>query len=242
METMTDFIFLDSKITADDDCSHEIKRPLLLGRKAMTNLESILKSRDITLQTKVHLVSQGYSFSSSQVWMWELDYKESWVQKNWCFWTVVLEKTLESPRECHEIKPVTPKGNQPWIFIGRTDDEAEAPIFWLPNAKNWLLGKDPDAGRDWKWDDGWVASPTRWTWVWAAIAVGNGQGDLACYSPWGCKELETTEWLNWTELPEGNHVSVSLLLDEESSIFFLTIMWENESQLTLKYQFFLRFQ
>ena len=150
METMTDFIFLDSKITADDDCSHEIKRPLLLGRKAMTNLESILKSRDITLQTKVHLVSQGYSFSSSQVWMWELDYKESWVQKNWCFWTVVLEKTLESPRECHEIKPVTPTGNESWIFIGRTDAEAETQILWPPDVNNWLTRKDPDAEKNWR--------------------------------------------------------------------------------------------
>ena len=141
------FYFLGSKITADGDCSHEIKRRLLLGRKAMTNIDSMLKSRDITLSTKVHL-SQSYSFSSSHVWMWELDYKESWAPKNWCYWTVVLEKTLESPLDCKEIQPVHPKGNQSWIFIGRTDAEAEIPILWPPDVKNWLIGKDPDAGKD----------------------------------------------------------------------------------------------
>ena len=122
METVADSIFLASKTIADGDWSHEIKRRLLLGRKAMTNLDSILKSRDITLPKKVCLVS--YIFFSSHVWMWELDYNESWVPKNWCFWTVVLEKTLESPLDCKEIQPVDPKGNQSWIFIGRTDAEA----------------------------------------------------------------------------------------------------------------------
>ena len=107
-----------SKITADGDCSHEIKR--LFGRKVMTNLDSFLRSRDITLPHYQGLSSQSYGFSSSHVWMWELDYKESWVPKNWCFWTVVLKKTLESPLDCKEIQPVHPKGNQSWIFIGRT--------------------------------------------------------------------------------------------------------------------------
>ena len=93
--------------------------------------------------------SQGYGFSSSHVWMWELDHKESWVQKNWSFWTVVLEKTLESPLGCKEIKPVKPRGNQSWIFIGRTDAEAETPILWPPDAKNWLIWRDPDAGNYW---------------------------------------------------------------------------------------------
>ena len=144
METVTDFIFLGSKITADGDCSHEIKRSLLLGRKAMMNLDNLLKSRDIALPTKVH--SQSYGFSRSHVRMWELDYKESWTPKNWCFWTLVLKKTLESPLDCKEIKPVHPKGNQSWIFIGRTDAEAEAPILWPPDAKNWLTTKEPDAG------------------------------------------------------------------------------------------------
>ena len=116
--------------------------------------------------------SQSYGFSSSHVWMWELDYKESWALKNWCFWTVVLEKTFESPLDCKVIKPVHPKGNQSWIFIGRTDAEAETPILWPPDAKNWLIGKDPDAGQDWRQEekgmtgwDGWMASSTR-TGVW----------------------------------------------------------------------------
>ena len=133
-----------TKITADGDCSHEIKRCLLLGRIIMTNLDSILKSRDITLPTKVHLVG----FSSSHVWMWQLDYKESWAPKNWCFWTVVLEKTLESPLDCKEIQPVHPKGDQSWIFIGMSDVEAETPILWPSNVKNWLIWKDPNAGED----------------------------------------------------------------------------------------------
>ena len=94
--------------------------------------------------------SQSYVFFSSHVWMWELDYKESWAPKNWCFWTMVLEKTLESPLDCKEIKPVKPKGNQSWVFIGRTDAEAETPIFWPPYVKSWLIGKDPDAGKDWR--------------------------------------------------------------------------------------------
>ena len=152
VETVTDFILGGSKITADGDCSHEIKRRLLLGRKVMTNLDSILKTRDITLPTKVHLVKSMF-FSSSHIWMWELNYKEIWAPKNWCFWTVVLEKTLESPLDCKEIKPVNPKGNQSWIFMGRTDAEAETPVLWPPDAKNWLLGKDPDAGKDWRWKE-----------------------------------------------------------------------------------------
>jgi len=139
VETVADFIFWGSKITADGDCSHEMKRRLLLGRKAMTNLDNALKSRDITLPTKVS--SQRYGFSSSHVWMWELDYKERWVPKNWCFWTVVLEKTLESPLDSKEFPPVHPKGNQSWMFIGRTDVEAETPILWPPDWKTDSLEK-----------------------------------------------------------------------------------------------------
>ena len=135
-------IFLGSKITADGDCSHEIKGRWLLGRKSMTNLDSILKSRHYFAGKG--LSSQSYGFSSSHLWMWELDYKESWVLKNWCFRTVVLEKTLETPLDCKEIQPVHPKGNQSWVFIGRTDAEAEAPILWPPDAKSWLIRKDPD--------------------------------------------------------------------------------------------------
>ena len=106
----------------------------------MANLDSILKSKDMTLPTKVHLV-KGLVFSSSHVWMWELDYKESWAPKNWCFGTVVLEKTLESPLDCKEIQPVHPKGNQSWVFTGRMDADAETPILWPPDVKNWLTGK-----------------------------------------------------------------------------------------------------
>ena len=135
METLTDF-------------GHEIKC-LLLGRKVMTNLDSILKSRDITLSTKVHLVKAvvfpGVVYGCES---WTIK-KESWVPKNWCFWTVVLEKTLESPLDCKEIQPVHPKGNQSWMFNGRTDTKAETPILWPPDAKSWLTGKDPDAGKDW---------------------------------------------------------------------------------------------
>ena len=114
--------------------------------------------------------SQSYGFSSSHVWMWELDYKESWAPRNWCFWTVVLEKTLESPLGCKEIQPLHPKGNQSWIVSGRTDAEAETPILWPPDAKNWLIWKDSDAGKDRIWEEkgrteGWIASPTQWTWV-----------------------------------------------------------------------------
>ena len=100
--------------------------------------------------------TQGYAFSSGHVWIWELNYKESWMPKNWCFWTVVLEKTLESPLDCKEIQPVHPKGDQSWVFIGRTDAEAETPILWPPDGKNWLIGKDPDAGKDWKQKEKWT--------------------------------------------------------------------------------------
>ena len=138
VETVTDFIFLGSETVLDIDCSHKIKRCLLLGRKAMTNLDSILKSRNITLPTNVHY-SQSYGFSSSHVWIRELDHKESWVPKNWCFWTVVLEKTLESPLDFQVIKSVSPKGNQSWIFIGRNDAEAEAPILGHLMGRNYSL-------------------------------------------------------------------------------------------------------
>ena len=140
METVRDYIFLGSKITADGDCSHEMKRPLLLRRKAMTNLDRILKSRDIADKGPS---SQSYGFSSSYVCMWELDHKEGLTPKNWCFWTVMLEKTLESSLDWKEIKPVNPKGNQSWIFLGRpaAEAEAEATILWPPHAKSWLMGK-----------------------------------------------------------------------------------------------------
>ena len=117
-------------------------------KESYTNLDSILKSRDITLPTKVCLV-KDYGFSSGHVWMWELDCEESWAPKNWCFWTVVLEKTLENPLDFKEIQPIHPKGDQSWVYFGRNDAKAETPVLWPLHAKSWLTGKDSDAGRDW---------------------------------------------------------------------------------------------
>ena len=156
METVRDFILGGSKITADGDCSHEIKRCLLLGRKAMTNPRQHIKKQRHYFADK-DPSSQSYGFSSSHVWMWGLEYKESWAQNNWCFWIMLLEKILESLLDCKKIKPVNPKRNQHWIFIGRTDAEVEAPILWPPDAKSWLIGKDPDAGKDWGQEEKWVA-------------------------------------------------------------------------------------
>ena len=151
METVRDFIFWGSKITADGDCSDEIKRHLHLGRKTDKPRQHIKKQRHHFLN-KV-LSSQSYDLSSIHVWVWELDHKESWAMKNWYFWTVVLEKILANSLDCKEIKPVNPKGNQSWMFIGRTDAEAEAAILWPPNVKNWLIRKDPDAGKDWRQEE-----------------------------------------------------------------------------------------
>ena len=146
VETVSDFNFLGSKITADGDCSHEIKRRLLLGSYDQPR-QHIKKQRHYFANKGPS--GQGYGFSSGHVWMWELNCEESWVPKNWCFWTVVLEKTLENPLDCKEIQSVHPQGDQSWVFIGRTDAEAETPIIWPPHAKSWFIGKDPDAGRDW---------------------------------------------------------------------------------------------
>jgi len=296
METVTDFIFLGSKITADGDCKHEIKRRLLLWRKAMTNLDSILKSRDTTFPTKVCLVKamvfpvvmygcqswtikkaakslqscptlcdptdgsppdstipgilqartlEWVAISFANAWKWKVkgkslsrvrlfatpwtaalqapssmgfsrhecwsgvpspSLKESWALKNWWFWTVVLEKILENLLDYKEIKPVNPKGNQPWIFIRRTD--AEALILWPPDAKNWLLRKDPDAGKHWRQEEKGTTQDemvTQHHWLNGrefeqAPGVGNGQGSLVCCSPWDHKELDTTELLNWTRV------------------------------------------
>ena len=167
------FYFLLLLVIADGSCSHEIKRCLLLERKTMINLDSILRSRDITLSTKVHLV-KAMVFPSNHIWVWELDHKECWAPNNWCFQIVVLEKTLESPLDSKESKPVHPKENQPWIFTGRTDAEAEALVLWSPDVKN-KLWKRPQLrrrlkvageGNDKGWD-GWMASWTQWTLVWA---------------------------------------------------------------------------
>ena len=134
-------------MTVGGNCSHEIKRCLLLGKKVIAHVDSMLKSWDITLPTK----NQSYGFSSSHLWMWELDHKEGWVPKNCCFWTVLLEKTLESPLDWKKIKPVNPKEKQHWVFIGRTD--AEAPIFWPPDVKSQLIQNDPDSGKDRRWEE-----------------------------------------------------------------------------------------
>ena len=275
VEIVTDFIFLGSKSTGDSDCSHEIKRHLVLGRKSMTNLESESESHwvmsdplqplDCSLPgSSVHgilqvrilewliylfskessqprnqtgvsgtagrfftswatreahdkprqyikkqrhhfadkgLYSQSYGFSSSHVQMWELDHKESWVLKNWCFQTVVLEKILESPLDCKEIKLAnTNLGNQSQIFIGRTDAEAETPILWPPDVKNWLIWKDPDAGADWSQEEKRTTEDEMVGWhhrlygheFEQAPGVGDRQGGLACCSPWGHKESDTT--------------------------------------------------
>ena len=147
--------------------------------------------------------SQSYVFSSSHVWMWELDYKESWTPKNWCLWTVVLEKTVESPLDCKEIQPVHSKGNQSWIFTGGTDDETL--ILWSPVVKNWLTGKDPDAGKDWGPEEMGTTKDEMVGWHHRlsghgfeyALGVGDGQGGLVCCSSWGRKEWDTTDRLNW---------------------------------------------
>ena len=204
VETVTDFILGGSKITADGDCSHEIKRCLLLGRKVMTNLDSILKSRHYFANK--YPSSQSYGFSSSHVWMWELDYKESWAWKNWCLWIVVLEKTLEGPLDCKEIQPVHPKENQSWIFIGGTDVEAETPILWPPDMKNWLTGKDPDAGKDWRREEKGMTEDEMTGWHhWLdghefeqAPRVVDDREAWCAAIQW-VTELDMTKQLNWLE-------------------------------------------
>ena len=139
--------------------------------------------------------------------MWELDYKESWALKNWCFWSVVLEKTLESPLDCKEIQPVHPKGDHSWVFIGGTVVEAETPILWPPDAESWLIWKDPEAGKDWGQEEkgttedemvGWHHRHNGHGFEWIP-GVGDGQRGLACCGSWGCKESDTTEQLKWIE-------------------------------------------
>ena len=177
-----------AQVTLDSDCSHEIKRCLLLGRKAMANLDSVYKSKDITLPTKVHTVKA--MVFPVVVYRCELDCKESWMLKNWCFWTVMLKKPLESPLDSKEIQAVNPKGNQSWIFIGRTDAEAETSILWPPDMKNWLIWKDPDAGKDWRQEGKETTEDEKFGWHhWfdghkfeQAPGAGDGQGSLVCCS------------------------------------------------------------
>ena len=183
--------------------------------------------------------SQGYGFSCGHVWMWELDCEESWALKNWCFWTVVLEKTLESPLDCKEIQPVHPTGDQSWVFIGRTDAKAETPILWPPRAKSWLIGKDSDAGRDWgqekkgmtedemagwhHWLDG---RESEWT-----PGVGDGQGGLACCDSWRRKESDMTERLNWIELNQSEEcylklrVAFNYVSDSGQNVRVIVLNW-----------------
>ena len=144
-----------SKITAGGDCSMKLKDAFAPWKESYDQPRQHIKKQRHYFANK-GLSSQGNGFSSSHVWMWELDYKESWVPKNWCFWTVELEKTLESPLDCKEIQPVNPKGNQSWIFVGRIDAEAETSILWPPDVKNRLTRKDPDARKDWKWEEKWT--------------------------------------------------------------------------------------
>ena len=167
--------------------------------------------------------------------MWELDYKESWGLKNWCFWTVVLEKTLESSLDHKEIQSVNPKGNQSWAIIGRTDAKAETLMLWPPHVKSWLIGKDPDTGKDWWQEENGTTEDDMVGWhhrlngheFEKTLGVGDGQGGLTCCSPWGCKESETTEWLNLTELGQAlledqisEEVNNTLNLVIKSFVFF----------------------
>ena len=201
---MTDFIFLGFKITADSNYSHEIKRCLFSGRKAMTNLDSILKNKHITLLTKVHIIkAMVFPIVVYGCESWTI--KKGQVLKNWCFWIVALEKTLESCLDCKEIKPVNPKGNQSWIFIARTDPKAEAAILWPSDAKNWLIRKERDTGKDWRQEKGVTEDEMVGWYHWLSghefeQTPGDGEGkrSLMCCCTWGHKELDTTELL-WTE-------------------------------------------
>ena len=230
METMRNFIFLGSKITVDGDCSQEIKRCLLLGRKAMTNLDSILKIRDITWPAKVHLVkAMVFPVVMYGCESWTIEKAEHWRTDDFELWC--WRRTLESPLDCKEIQPVHPKGDQSWGFIGRTDAEAETPILWPPHAKSWFIGKDPDAGRDWgqeekgmtedvtagwhHWLDGHESEWTPW--------VGDGQGGLVWCDSCVRKESGSTEQLNWTELIYYQHYFVYSIIYNYVWLYLLRI-------------------
>ena len=196
----------------------------------MTNVDSILKSRDISLSTKVHLYSQSYGLSSSHVWMWQLDHKEGWALKNLCFWTVVLVKTLESSLDCKEIKSVHPKGNHSWIFIGRTHAEAETPILWPLDSKSQLIGKDPKTRKEWRQkekgaaEDEMVREYHRLNGheFEQTLGISEGQRSLACYSPWSCKDWDTPEQLNNNWWP-ARSLANSFLVDTRMAVNALTV-------------------
>ena len=188
-------------------------KTLVSWKKSYDQPRQIIKKQRNYLAKKDPF-SQSRGFSSSHVQMWELDHKEDWAPKNWCFWTVVLDKTLESPLDYKEIKQVSPRANQSWIFIGRTDAEVEAPMLWPPGAKNWLIGKDPDARKDWMWEEKGTVTDEMVGWNTNSIDM-----SLASYQSWwwtgrsgmlhsmGSKEFDTTEWLNWAEVEEQEETS-----------------------------------
>ena len=203
METETDFFQEGgSKITADGDCSHEIKT-IAPWKKSYDQPRQHIKKQKHYFANKGPS-SQGYVFSSNHVWMWELDYKESWALKNWCFWTVVLEKTLESPLDSKKIQSVHPKRNYSWIFTGRTDAEVETPILWPPDVKSWLIGKAPDYEKDWRWEEKWMTENELVGWHhWLnghefeyALGVGDGPGPW-CAAVHGVAKYRTqlSDWI-----------------------------------------------
>ena len=195
----------------------------------MPKSDSLLKSRDITSPTKVHLVKA--MVFPVVMYGYELDYKESWALNNWCFWTVVLENTLESPLDWKEIQPVHPKGNQPWIFIGRTDTEAEAVILWPPDAKNWLVGKDPDSGKDWRQEMGTTEDEMVGWCHWLNAhefeqdpRLGDGQ-EAWCVAIHGIAELDKTEWLKWTSVQVFIWVYLSTVKKIHTNVHTHTCTW-----------------
>ena len=196
-------------------------------RKSYDQLRQHIKKAEALLCLQ-NPSSQSYGFSRSHVWMWKLDYKESCVLKNWCFWTVVLEKTLESPLDCNKIQPVNPKGNQSWIFIRRTDVDVETPTLWPPDVKNWLLGKDSDAGKDWRQEEKGMTEDEMVGWhyqldgheIEQALVFGDGQGHLIYCSPWGCTDLDITEGLNLVELIIQNSQELRLRFTSTQSLKF----------------------
>ena len=216
METVRDFIFRGSKITAEGDCSHEIKRCLLFEKKAMTNLYNIFKSMDIALPTNVHLVKTlvfPVVMYGCESWtIKKAEHRRIDAFEQWC-WRRCLRVPWTARKSNQGSPKGDPKGNQSWIFIGRTDAETETPILWPPDAKNRLIGKDPDIGKDWRWEKKGITEDEMVGWhhqlygheFELAPGVGDGQGSLACCSPWGHKELSDQTELNWTEMVQSSH-------------------------------------